>query len=280
MGIFHNTSAQTSPFICKKTVRMDYAGDKGKSGAERINPYSDTEAKGAQVEHMFDSIAPAYDFMNAAMTFGLHRIWRSRALNKATKKFNRQTGLEILDIATGTGDLAFYLSKKFPCSKITGVDLSSGMLEIATRKLDQMPESTRERVSFRQGDCLDLSWIEPDSKDLLTVAYGVRNFESLKEGLRQMHKVLKPGGTICIIELSCPRTTHLRFLYDLYSRNIIPGIGKLVSGDRRAYSYLPESIAAAPQREALTGIMEECGFRNCTWKSMTFGAVTYYIATK
>lgn len=259
---------------------MQPSAKTGKSGAECVNPYSDTEAKGEQVEQMFDAIAPAYDFMNTAMTFGLHRNWRTRALANATKNFSPQSELDILDMATGTGDLAFYLAKKFPNAKITGVDLSKGMLEVAEKKLSQIAGNTKTKISFRQGDCLDLSWIEPDSKDLITVAYGVRNFESLRSGLQQMQNVLKPGGVLCIIELSCPRTPHLRLLYNLYSHYLIPGIGKMVSGDSRAYSYLPESIAAAPQRNELIGIMKESGFKNCKWRSMTFGVVTYYIATK
>ena len=251
------------------------------TGAERINPYSDKGAKGDQVEQMFDSIAPAYDFMNTAMTFGLHKSWRSRAIKHATRLLPKDKRLSILDLATGTGDLTFHLHTLFPSSDIQGIDLSEGMLDVARHKLDSMPNNGKGgNISFYQGDCLNLKNINDNSQDLITIAYGVRNFEHLRKGLAEMARVLKPGGVICIIELSQPRTPHLRMFYTLYSNHIIPFVGKMVSHDNRAYSYLPESIAAAPQRSALTSIMKECGFRNPEWRSMTFGSVTYYIATK
>ncbi len=251
------------------------------TGAECINPYSQNAAKGEQVEQMFDSIAPAYDFMNSAMTFGLHKSWRSRAIKHATRLLPKDKKFSILDLATGTGDLAFHLHSRFPNSDIVGIDLSEGMLDVARRKLNSNPSiQTGGSIRFEQGDCLNLGSIKENSQDLITIAYGVRNFEHLRQGLREMARVLRPGGVICIIELSQPRTAHLRMLYSLYSNHIIPFIGRMVSHDNRAYSYLPESIAAAPQRNALTEIMAECGFKNPEWKSMTFGAVTYYIATK
>lgn len=250
------------------------------SGAECVNPYTEDVAKGLQVEQMFDSIASAYDFMNTAMTFGLHKSWRSRAIKSATRNLSSEAPLSILDLATGTGDLAFYLHGRFPNAKITGIDLSEGMLQVAKRKLSTMSDAAKERIKFQQGDCLDLKGIEDNSQDLITIAYGVRNFEHLRKGMKEMARVLKPGGVICIIELSQPRTPHLRFLYKLYSNHIIPVIGKMVSHDTRAYSYLPESIAAAPQRGDMTQIMKDCGFLNPNWRSMTFGSVTYYTASK
>lgn len=251
------------------------------TGAECINPYTQNASKGEQVEQMFDSIAPAYDFMNSAMTFGLHKSWRSRALKRATRLLPKDKALSILDLATGTGDLAFHLHSRFPLAEIMGIDLSDGMLDVARGKLiSYQPGQGREKISFIQGDCMNLENIKDSSQDLITIAYGVRNFEHLRQGLREMARVLKPGGVVCIIELSQPRTPHLRILYSLYSKHIIPFIGRMVSHDNRAYSYLPESIAAAPQRSALTEIMATCGFKNPQWRSMTFGAVTYYIATK
>lgn len=249
------------------------------TGAELVNPYDDRRVKSEQVEQMFDSIAPAYDFMNTAMTFGLHRRWRDIALNDATRGTDSDASLSILDIATGTGDLAFNLHRRFPAAEIIGIDLSAGMLDIADRKLKKLDEIEQKLISFEQGDSLDLRFSD-DSFDLVTVAYGVRNFQHLDRGLREMARVLKPGGTLCIIELSEPATALTKGLYRLYSRRIIPMLGKIISGDSRAYSYLPESIAAAPQREALTDRMKQSGFGECRWKSLTFGAVTYYIAKK
>lgn len=247
------------------------------SGAEPVMPYDEGERKGAQVEKMFDSIAPAYDFMNTAMTFGLHRYWRNRALKAAARRSS--TPSDILDIATGTGDVAFRLAKNYPDAHITGVDLSRGMLEIAMEKVKGMPENVRKRLNFEVGDSLALQFSNR-SFDLITVAYGVRNFEHLRLGLDEMYRVLRPGGTLCIIELSVPSSPLLKWGYNLYSRHIIPFIGRIVSGDSRAYTYLPESIAAAPQRDSLTAILRETGFRDNEWRSLTFGTVTYYLSRK
>lgn len=256
---------------------MEQKQDKKLSGAELVNPYSDRSPKGTQVEKMFDSIAPAYDFMNNAMTFGLHRWWRKRALDAAARACGDPR--TVLDIATGTGDVAFDLHRRFPQARITGVDLSEGMLDVARKKLAAMDSDARAALSFRQGDSLDLGFAD-DTFDMVTVAYGVRNFEHLHKGYSEMFRVLRPGGTLCVIELSCPVSPVPLALYKIYSRHLIPVVGKIVSGDSRAYSYLPESIAAAPQRDDMTRIMESCGFSRAAWKSLTFGAVTYYLATK
>lgn len=257
---------------------MSSAPDKQqKSGAERVNPYDDRREKGEQVEEMFDAIAPAYDFMNTAMTFGLHRIWRDRALKAALKELPHKALHSVLDVATGTGDVAFRLHEKLPCAKITGIDLSSGMLEVARRKLSAMSQDARSLLTFGKADCLALPFHD-DEFDLITVAYGVRNFENLLQGLREMRRVLRPGGLLCIVELSCPTGVLTKAGYKVYTRHIIPNVGRMVSGDSRAYTYLPESIAAAPQRDDLANILKEAGFEDVKWKSLTFGAVTYYLA--
>lgn len=244
-----------------------------------MNPYDNERDKSQQVEEMFDSIAPAYDFMNTAMTLGLHRWWRKRALN-AARRLSGDGPADILDIATGTGDVAFDLNRRYPNTRITGIDISDGMLNIARRKLAKAKEDdVRMNIRFEQGDSLSLKY--PDcSFDMITVAYGVRNFAHLDQGLAEMARVLRHGGVICIIELSEPVNPALHILYRLYSRKLIPLAGRMVSGDSRAYSYLPESIAAAPQREAMTRLLKDAGFKNPLFKSLTFGAVTYYLATK
>lgn len=255
------------------------------SGAELVNPYREGEHKAVQVEEMFDSIAPAYDFMNTAMSFGLHRHWRNKALSAASAVMARLqdrdrgygAGLSILDIATGTGDVAFELHRRFPYARILGVDLSAGMLKIAGEKLEKADESAKKHISFEQGDSLDLKLADA-SFDLITVAYGVRNFEHLLQGLREMRRVLKPDGLLCVIELSEPEGNMTRAGYRLYSRYLIPTMGQIVSGDSRAYRYLPESIAAAPQRDKMVDLMIEAGFGKAAWRSLTFGAVTYYLA--
>lgn len=244
---------------------------------ENIKPYNDSEAKGKQVGEMFDSIAPAYDFMNTAMTGGLHRWWRNRALRMAARLLPADPR-RILDVACGTGDVAFRLHEIYPDAEITGLDLSEGMLDVARRKLAGMNGSARSKISFIQGDSLAMPY--PDATfDLLTVAYGVRNFERLSEGLKEMARVIKPGGVLCIVELSEPANPVIKSLYRLYARNLIPAVGRLVSKDPRAYTYLPESIAACPQRADMTRLMTAAGFKSPSFRSLTLGVVTIYLAT-
>lgn len=254
-------------------------------GAEGICPYSADEAKGKQVEQMFDSIAPAYDFMNTAMTFGLHKLWRRSALRAAfasegmKRALASEEGPAVLDVATGTGDLAFAISSRLRKGTVTGVDLSEGMLSVARKRMDSLPQDKREMLSFERGDCLSLRFAD-NSFDLITVAYGVRNFERLADGLREMWRVLRPGGTLCVLELSRPVALLPRLGYDFYSGHLIPAVGRMVSGDSEAYTYLPRSIAAAPQRGALTAMMEDAGFADCTFRGMTLGVVTLYLGRK
>lgn len=247
-----------------------------KTGAEKINPYDDRREKATQVEEMFDSIAPAYDFMNTAMSFGLHRRWRDKALYDAIRALPRLPEI-ILDVATGTGDVAFRLHSLLPMANICGIDLSGGMIEVARRRLSALSSKEQDHLHFDKADCLDLPYRDGEF-ELITVAYGVRNFENLHLGLCEMRRVLCNGGVLCIIELSCPEGKLTGMAYRLYSRHIIPVVGRLVSGDSRAYSYLPESIAAAPQREAMVACLRKAGFTDIFYKSLTFGAVTYYIA--
>lgn len=251
--------------------------------AEEVKPYDSVKSKGEQVEKMFDNIAPHYDLMNTAMTFGLHRYWRDRALRDAIGLLHEQGvhtgGIDVLDVATGTGDVVFALHKRFPHAHICGIDLSDGMLKIARERRDRLPVSARRLISFNKGDVLSLP-AASESYDLVKVAYGVRNFEDITEGYREMLRVLRPGGVICVIELSEPTHPMVKSLYNFYSRRLIPGIGSIVSGDRRAYTYLPESIAAMPQRDDMTELMELAGFRECSWRQLTFGTVCVYLAQK
>lgn len=246
------------------------------TGAESVKPYADSgRDKGGQVEQMFDSIAPAYDLMNTAMTFGMHRIWRRRAL----KRISGALRGNVLDVATGTGDLAFFMRRHYGSRAVTGIDLSAGMLAVARRKLARLPEPERNAITFMEADCLSLPFAD-NSFDAVTVAYGVRNFERLLQGLKEMQRVMRPGGRICIIELSEPRMPHLKAMYRLYARHVIPTVGRLVSGDSSAYTYLPLSIAAAPQRDAMKELMQQAGLRDASWRTMTFGSVCVYTATK
>lgn len=242
---------------------------------EEITPYghSDSRRKHEQVRQMFDSIAPAYDLMNRLMTFGLDRIWTRRAVNAATATSPRT----ILDVATGTADIALRLGQRAPQASITGIDLSEGMLAIGRRKIEEAGLSGR--ITLRQADCLALPFDEA-TFHAVTVAYGVRNFDNLLAGYREMLRVLRAGGTLTVVELSTPASPLLKPLYRLYTGHIIPLLGRLLSKDVSAYAYLPRSIAAVPQRSEMTALMAEAGFTDCRWRSFTFGVCTLYTATR
>ena len=242
---------------------------------EDVRPYSGESPKGEQVETMFNHIAPSYDFMNAAMTFGLHRRWLRKALD-ALDREAPEPPRAILDLATGTGDVALKLAERFGDAEILGVDLSEGMLAIAR---DKAADANRRNISFQRGDCLALD-LPDNSFDMLTIAYGVRNFEDLNKGFREFFRVLRPGGTFMILELSRPERQPARIGYDLYSRCLIPLAGRIVSKDRKAYSYLPQSIAAMPPRRHIAAMLQQTGFKDVRFKSLTLGAVTYYTGHK
>ncbi len=241
--------------------------------AEKINPYDDSRCKTEQVQEMFDSIAPAYDFMNRAMTFGIDKLWRA----KAVKMIAKQSPKTILDVATGTGDLAIKLTKTLNLDKVIGIDLSEGMIAVGNKKVKD--SDLRDKIELIQGDCLSLPF-DKDTFDCITVAYGVRNFEHLDIGYKEMLRVLKKGGMLCVIELSTPTSPIVRPLYKFYTRYIIPFVGRLVSKDVRAYSYLPESIAAVPQGEEMLALMSNAGFYECKYRPLTFGTCTIYTAFK
>lgn len=242
--------------------------------AEKIKPYNAEESKTGQVKQMFDSIAPAYDFMNRAMTMGIDKIWRHIAV-KMVKRYNP---VSILDVATGTGDLAIKLCKSLDSVKhITGIDLSRNMLDVALTKVAKI--NLVDKISFEEGNCLDLRFGD-NSFDAVTVAYGVRNFEHLEQGYCEMFRVLSPGGVLCVVELSTPTSRFIKALYDFYTRTLIPFAGRLISHDKRAYSYLPESIAAVPQGNEMLDIMRRAGFANCHFRRLTFGTCTIYIGEK
>ena len=236
---------------------------------EHINPYGDGRGKAEQVEAMFDAIAPAYDFMNRAMTFGLDRLWL-RALLKVIRRCGAH---DIVDMATGTGDVALAMARRIPGVSVTGLDLSEGMLAEARRK------AGGAAVTFRQADCL-ATGLPDECADAVTVAYGVRNFADIAAGYREMARILRPGGTVAVLELSTPVSPLTRPLYKFYTRYLIPAAGRLVSGDVRAYSYLPESIAAAPQRADMTALMAAAGFGEPSFRALSFGVCTLYTAKK
>lgn len=248
-------------------------------GAEKVKPYkNDNREKSAQVKDMFDNIAPAYDFMNRAMTLGIDKLWRRKAVSMIKKHYEATSGdYSILDIATGTGDLAIMMALALPRTHITGVDLSEGMIEIGREKVSR--KELAARIDLKCADCLALPF--PDNSfDCVTIAYGVRNLQRLSDGYREMLRVLRPGGMLCVIEMSRPTGKFVLPFYNFYTRYVIPAAGRIASKDNSAYTYLPESIEAVAQGKEMTSIISEAGFSAAAYRTLTFGVCSIYTATK
>ncbi len=241
---------------------------------EHINPYADDgRNKKEQVAAMFDAIAPAYDLMNRAMSFGLDRLW----LHALLKIVRRAEPRHIVDLATGTGDVAFAMAKDLPAVTVAGLDISEGMLAKARKRAETCPEGKRLYFVCADGTATGL---ESNSADVVTIAYGIRNFADIEGGYREMHRLLRSGGTLAVLELSKPVNVLVKPFYAIYTRCLIPLVGRIISGDSRAYSYLPESIAAAPAGEDMTAIMRKVGFANASFRRLSFGVCTLYTASK
>ena len=240
---------------------------------ESIKPYNEEEKKSVQVERMFDNIAPAYDQLNHTLSWGIDKSWRKKAINWL-KPFQPQ---RMMDVATGTGDFAIQACRVLNPKELIGTDISEGMMNVGRQKVKDA--GLEGRISFAKEDCTDLTF--PDKRfDAITVAFGVRNFEDLDKGLREMHRVLDTDGKLVILELSEPDWFPMKQLYALYSKVVIPTLGKLLSKDRSAYTYLPQSIKAFPQGEVMKEIILKAGFREANFKRLTLGICTLYTATK
>ncbi|MDR1500856.1 MAG: bifunctional demethylmenaquinone methyltransferase/2-methoxy-6-polyprenyl-1,4-benzoquinol methylase UbiE [Prevotella sp.] len=241
--------------------------------AEKIVPYSSSENKGAQVERMFDSIAENYDTLNRTMSMGIDISWRKKGLSML-KKLNPQT---ILDIATGTGDLAIQAYDILKPQSILGIDISEGMMEVGRKKVAKAGLS--DKISFAKEDCMALS-LPDNSFDAAMVAFGVRNFEDLDKGLKEILRILKPGGQLMILELTVPSHFPMKQGYWLYTNLFIPTIGRIISKDKTAYSYLPKSIQAFIQGKDMTNTLLKNGFSEVSYKTYTMGTCSMYLATK
>jgi len=242
--------------------------------SKTITPYQNQQStKKEQVADMFNNISKTYDFLNHFLSLGIDVIWRKMAINELKKD---QPKL-ILDVATGTGDFAFEALKILKPEKIIGVDISRGMLDIADKKIASRGLSAQFEV--RMGDSEKLLF-EANSFDAVTVAYGVRNFENLEAGLADIYRVLKPGAKAVVLEFSKPKAFPVKQLYNFYFNYITPGIGKIFSKDARAYSYLPESVAAFPDGARFTGLMDKVGFKNTKQRPLAFGICSIYTGTK
>ena len=240
---------------------------------EKIKPYGEEGRKGEQVEKMFDNIAPTYDLLNHSLSFGLDRYWRNTAIDTLSPYVPKQ----ILDVATGTGDFALLATRRLKPEQLWGVDLSEGMLEVGRRKIAEAGLS--DVIKFQKEDCMNLS-LPDNAFDAVTVAYGVRNFENLDRGLCEMHRVLREGGRLVIIELTTPHSFPMKQVFGLYSHVLMPLVGRFISKDTKAYHYLPASMEAFPQGEEMQKILQKAGFKDVRFKRFTFGLSTLYTATK
>lgn len=239
---------------------------------ESVTPYGEG-SKQEQIRRMFDKIAPSYDRLNHALSLGIDRRWRRTAVDALGKHKPQQ----ILDIATGTGDFALLLAKRIKPQHIVGADISEGMMAVGREKVKE--EGLQNVISFQHEDCMQLSF--PDgSFDAVTSSYGVRNFQNLDKGLQEMQRVLRPGGHLLIVELTPPPCFPMKQLFWIYAHVVMPLLGRLISHDDSAYTYLPASMEAFPQPEQMEGILRKAGFAKVQWRRFTFGISTMYLATK
>lgn len=241
---------------------------------KKITPYKDSsDGKKKQVEHMFDTISGEYDGLNRIISLGSDIKWRKKVIKMVSEKNPKS----ILDIATGTGDLALQFAENTSAEKIIGLDISLGMLSVAIKKV--AGKSFADKVEFIQGDSEALPF-EDNSFDAITVSFGIRNFENLDKGLSEIFRVLKKNGIFVILETSVPTKFPFKQGYDLYSKNILPLVGKVFSKDKVAYKYLSESASSFPHGEKLNNILRNIGFKEVKNEPQTFGVATIYNATK
>lgn len=242
------------------------------NSAEKVKPYSQEGSKKEQVAQMFDNISGRYDLLNHLLSMNIDKGWRRKAV-RLLQPYNPDM---LLDVATGTADFAVELNKLKP-SQVKGIDISAGMLEVGKEKIKKL--GLQETIQLELGDAEDM--VFPDELfEGVTVAFGVRNFESLKKGLTEIKRVLKPGYPAIILEFSKPRSFPWKQLYNFYFSFILPVIGKTVSKDARAYTYLPESVKAFPEGQAFLDILKQVGFSKVSEYRVTFGIATIYLAEK
>lgn len=238
-----------------------------------MKPYNTDQTKKEEVREMFDNIAPKYDLLNHTLSMSIDRVWRRRVVGEV----RRAKPGRILDVATGTGDLAIAMARRIRDVQVLGVDLSEQMLAVARRKIEA--RGLDGRIVLDRGDAERLA-VADASVDVATVGFGVRNFGDLGAGLRELARTIKPGGKVVILEFSRPRNRVFRALYEFYSYKILPRIGGLVSRDKRAYEYLPASVGEFPAPEEFMAMMARAGFRNCRARSQSFGIAQIYIGER
>lgn len=235
-------------------------------------PIGEAEGKAEAVESMFDAVAPRYDLLNRVLSFGIDRYWRTQAVRLLAD----EQPTRVLDVATGTADLALKAHRMLHPREVVGVDLSAEMLRYGREKIERKGLSSR--ISLVQGDAANLPF-DDDTFDAALVAFGVRNFENLTAGLRDIGRVLRPGGRLVVLEFSTPRSAPIKPLYAWYSRHVLPRIGGALSPDQGAYEYLPSSVAAFPDGPDFLDRMADSGYADLLWRPLTFGIASLYRGT-
>jgi demethylmenaquinone methyltransferase/2-methoxy-6-polyprenyl-1,4-benzoquinol methylase len=239
---------------------------------DNVKPYKTADPKKEQVAQMFDNISGSYDFLNHFFSLGIDKLWRKKSVKLLTEIAPKQ----ILDVATGTGDFAFEALKLNP-DKITGIDISEGMLSVGRKKINARNQSAK--MEFIHGDSESLPFAD-QSFDAVTVGFGVRNFANLLIGLREINRVLRPGGKLVVLEFSKPKGFPMKQLYFTYFKYVMPTIGKLVSKDKSAYTYLPESVMAFPEGKDFEEKLMEVGFSDIQTRPVTGGIASIYTGRK
>jgi len=241
--------------------------------SKKVTPYKNSEqGKKEQVTKMFDTISNEYDNLNRVISFGIDIKWR----NKVVDIIGETNPITILDIATGTGDLAISLTKT-SATKIIGLDISDGMLSVGRKKIEKLNLANKIEMVLADSEKIPF---EDATFDAITVAFGVRNFENLEKGLSEIYRVLKPGGIFVVLETSIPTKTPYKQGYQFYSTKILPTIGRVFSKDKVAYKYLSDSAASFPYGEAFNNILNKTGFIDIENKPQTFGVASIYLAKK
>lgn len=238
-----------------------------------MKPYNTDKSKKEEVREMFDNIAPTYDRLNHILSLSIDKIWRRRVV----RKVRRMKPQRVMDLATGTGDLAIQMAKRIPKARIMGVDLSEKMLAVAAEKVRR--KGLDDHIALYQGDAEQLD-VTDGLLDVVTIAFGVRNFGNLEQGLSEIFRALRSGGHIVVLEFSTPRNPLIRWAYKLYSNHIMKPVGGMISKDNKAYDYLPDSIVEFASPEQFMEILQGVGFSKCRRYSQSFGIAQIYIAEK
>ncbi len=239
-----------------------------------MKPYNEEQSKKEQVEEMFDNIAPNYDRLNHILSLNIDCIWRRRVM----RIVRRSKARRIMDLATGTGDLAIAMAKRVDRTQILAVDLSEEMLAVARAKIQK--QGLEERIMLEKGDAENLTMVADGSLDAVTVAFGVRNFENMERGLSEIYRTLRAGGKLVVLEFSMPKNRLIRWIYSQYAHRLLPRIGAVISKDKRAYTYLPDSVEEFPTPERFAEIVRSVGFSSVRLRSQSFGIAYIYDATK